>query len=74
MVVSAFALGVVFQAASALLARGFYALHDTKTPVVISLSAIILVISADFILIMGSGSRLFSGLFLTGFSSFLFNQ
>ena len=55
MVVSAFALGVVFQAASALLARGFYALHDTKTPVVISLSAIILVISADFILIKGFG-------------------
>jgi len=55
MVVSAFAFGVVFQATAALLARGFYALHDTKTPVAISLSAIVLVISVDFILIKGLG-------------------
>jgi len=55
MVVSAFALGIFFQAAAALLARGFYALHDTRTPVVISLSAITLNIVADFILIKGFG-------------------
>ena len=55
MVVSAFALGVFFQAASSLLARGFYALHDTRTPVAISLGAIILNISLDFILIKGFG-------------------
>ncbi|KKU12258.1 MAG: Integral membrane protein MviN [Candidatus Woesebacteria bacterium GW2011_GWA1_45_8] len=55
MVVSAFALGVFFQAASSLLARGFYALHDTRTPVAVSLGAIALNISADFILIKGLG-------------------
>lgn len=55
MVVSAFAFGVVFQAAAALMSRGFYALHDTKTPVIISLSAITLVISAGFILVKGLG-------------------
>ena len=55
MVVSAFAFGVVFQASAALMARGFYALHDTKTPVVISLCAIALVIAGDFILIQGFG-------------------
>jgi putative peptidoglycan lipid II flippase len=51
MVVSAFAVGVVFQVTSALLARAFYALHDTKTPVIISLSAITVNIIADFVLI-----------------------
>ena len=55
MVVSAFAFGIFFQAASSLLARGFYALHDTKTPVAISLGAIALNITADFILIKGLG-------------------
>jgi putative peptidoglycan lipid II flippase len=47
-VLSAFALGVVFQAAAALLARSFYALHDTKTPMVISIIATLLVISGDY--------------------------
>jgi putative peptidoglycan lipid II flippase len=55
MVVSAFAFGIFFQAAASLLARGFYALHDTKTPVAISLGAIALNIGADFILIKGLG-------------------
>ncbi len=55
MVVSAFGAGVVFQALAALLARGFYALHDTKTPVVISVLAITLNIAADFILIKRFG-------------------
>lgn len=55
MVVSAFGVGVVFQAMAALLARGFYALHDTKTPVAISISTIILNVLLDFILIKGFG-------------------
>lgn len=55
MVLSAFALGIVFQSGSSLLARGFYALHDTKTPVVISLSTILLTITADFVLVRGFG-------------------
>lgn len=52
-VLSAFALGVVFQAAVALLARGFYALQDTRTPVIISITTIAIVILTNFILIRG---------------------
>lgn len=55
MVVSAFALGVLFQTTNAVLARAFYALHDTKTPVVISISALFVNIVADFILVRGYG-------------------
>ncbi|MCL4382878.1 murein biosynthesis integral membrane protein MurJ [Patescibacteria group bacterium] len=55
MVVSAFALGVTFQASSALLARGFYALHDTKTPVFISLVTITINIILDFVFIRAVG-------------------
>ena len=55
LVVTAFAVGVVFQSASSLMARGFYALHDTRTPVTISLIGIVLTIASDFILIRGFG-------------------
>lgn len=55
MAVSSFALGIVFQAIAALLTRAFYALHDTKTPVLVSLFAIIFNIVFDFILIKGLG-------------------
>lgn len=53
MVVSTFAFGVAFQAAVALLSRGFYALHDTKTPVLISMVGIATTISLDFYFING---------------------
>lgn len=55
MVVSAFAFGVTFQATSALLARGFYALHDTKTPMFISITAITINIIIDLIFIRALG-------------------
>jgi len=55
LVVTAFAVGIVFQSAAALMARGFYALHDTRTPVTISLIGIVLTIASDFILIRGFG-------------------
>ncbi|MFZ5933105.1 MAG: murein biosynthesis integral membrane protein MurJ, partial [Patescibacteria group bacterium] len=71
MVVSAFALGIVFQATAALLARGFYALHDTKTPVVISLSTIVMTITADFILIRGLGLPVWGLAAAFSFGSFL---
>ena len=51
MVVSAFAVGIVFQSVTMLLARAFYALHDTKTPVVISLFSIIVQIAAAFLFV-----------------------
>jgi len=47
-VLSGFALGIVFQAVAALLARSFYALQDTKTPVIVSVVSILLTILADF--------------------------
>lgn len=51
LVVSAFALSIVFQSMVAILSRAFYALHDTKTPVIISLVGIILNIGAAFFFI-----------------------
>jgi putative peptidoglycan lipid II flippase len=48
-VLSAFSLGVSFQALVYLLARAFYALQDTKTPVKISVLAIFLNIVLSFI-------------------------
>ncbi len=50
-VVSAFAVGIVTQSAASLLARSFYALHDTKTPVIVSVFSISLIIILDFIFI-----------------------
>jgi len=50
-VLSAFSVGIVTQAVASLLARSFYALHNTKTPVVISISSILLIILLDFLLI-----------------------
>jgi putative peptidoglycan lipid II flippase len=54
-VLSAFAIGIVFQASAALLARSFYALHDTRTPVIVSIIAIFITLILDyvFIIIMG---------------------
>lgn len=51
MVVSAFAFGIISQAGAALLARGFYALHDTKTPVTVSILSIIATILLDYLFI-----------------------
>jgi putative peptidoglycan lipid II flippase len=51
MVLSAFALGVIFQAANSLLSRAFYALHNTKTPVSISIITIFFVVFLDFIFV-----------------------
>jgi putative peptidoglycan lipid II flippase len=53
MVLSAFAFGIIFQAIAGLFARGFYALHDTRTPVAISISSMILNIILDFIFVKG---------------------
>ncbi len=51
-VVSAFAVGVVFVSSSAILSRGFYALNDTKTPVIVSIFTITLNIILSFIFVM----------------------
>lgn len=51
LVVSAFGVGIIFQVVNSILARAFYALHNTKTPAIISISCITLNIILDFILI-----------------------
>jgi putative peptidoglycan lipid II flippase len=50
-VLSVFAVSIVFQSANALLARGFYALHDTRTPVTNSIIAIIIIVILDALFI-----------------------
>ena len=50
-VLSAFAVGVVFQAAISLLSRAFYAQNDTKTPVIISIATILSIILMDIFFI-----------------------
>ena len=50
-VLSAFAVGIVFQCAISLLSRAFYAQNDTKTPVIISISSIVFIIIMDFVFI-----------------------
>lgn len=49
---SAFALGVPFQAALALLSRAFYARHNTKTPVTLSIIDVILTITFEVIFVL----------------------
>ncbi|MEK7526052.1 MAG: murein biosynthesis integral membrane protein MurJ [Patescibacteria group bacterium] len=49
---SAFALGIPFQAAIPLLSRSFYAKHDTKTPVVISIIDVVLTIILQLIFLL----------------------
>ena len=54
-ILSAFALGVIFQSSTALLARSFYALHDTRTPVVVSIISIFIIIFTDYLLVIVFG-------------------
>lgn len=51
LVVSAFSFGVIFQAANSLLSRSFYALQDTKTPVMVSITSIFFNIALAFVFI-----------------------
>jgi len=78
MVVSAFAIGVIFQAASALLARAFYAMHDTKTPVIVSIISLIVNVSLAFIFVKVLGFPAWAlalaysiGVFIQGTSLFI---
>jgi len=52
LVVSAFAFGIFSQSINSILARSFYALSDTKTPVIVSVSTLIINIIADYILVI----------------------
>lgn len=53
LVLSAFALGIPFYGATMLLNRAFYAQHDTKTPVFVSLLSTGIIIVSSFLLILG---------------------
>ena len=52
LLLSSFALGIPLQAALALISRAFYARHDTKTPVIISIIDVVLtlILEAFFVL------------------------
>ncbi|EKE06367.1 MAG: integral membrane protein MviN [uncultured bacterium] len=52
LVVSAFAIGIFSQAANSILARSFYALHNTRTPVIVSVSTLMLNIILDYLFIV----------------------
>lgn len=71
LVLSAFAFGVAFQAIVALLSRAFYALHDTRTPVKVSISAIIFVVIMDFIMVKGFNTKVWGLAMAFSLASFL---
>ena len=50
---SVFAVGIVTQTLMSILARAFFALHDTKTPVKISFLGLIILVLGDIILVYG---------------------
>ena len=53
LVLSVFAISIPFQASVALLSRAFYALHDTKTPVKISMIGVVVTIVMALTLTLG---------------------
>lgn len=53
MVLSVYAIGIVSQTLMAVLARAFFALHDTRTPVKISFIGLGLLVIGDFALVLG---------------------
>lgn len=55
LVLSAFALGIPFQAALALLSRAFYALHDTRTPVMLAIFDVVLTLCIEIPLVIWFG-------------------
>jgi putative peptidoglycan lipid II flippase len=54
-VLSAFGIGIVFQTLMAILTRSFFALHDTKTPVYVSMIGLFLLVVGDASLVLGFG-------------------
>ena len=52
LVLSVFAISIPFQASVALLSRAFFALHDTKTPVKVSMIGVTMTIILSFLFIL----------------------
>jgi putative peptidoglycan lipid II flippase len=55
MVLSVYAFGITTQTLMSILARAFFALHDTKTPVKISFIGLALLVAGDILLVKGFG-------------------
>lgn len=54
-VLSVYAFGILGQTLISILARAFFALHDTRTPVKVSFVGLILLVLLDFLLVKGFG-------------------
>ena len=52
-ILSVFAISIIFQTLMSVLTRAFFAIHDTKTPVIISFIGLAILVSGDFILVKG---------------------
>jgi len=52
-ILSVFAISIISQTLMSILARAFFALHDTKTPVIISFIGLTILVAGDFILVKG---------------------
>ena len=50
---SVFSISIVTQTLMSVLARAFFALHDTKTPVVVSFIGLFILVMGDFLLVLG---------------------
>jgi putative peptidoglycan lipid II flippase len=53
MVLSVYAIAIVTQTLMSILARAFFAIHDTRTPVKVSFLGLGLLVVGDFVLVMG---------------------
>jgi len=53
MVLSVFAVSIISQTLMSVLARAFFALHDTKTPVIVSFIGLFILVVGDFTLVKG---------------------
>lgn len=71
MVLSVYALSVVTQTLMSILARAFFALHDTKTPVKISFIGLGLLVAGDFLLVKGFGLPVWALAAAFGFSTYV---
>jgi putative peptidoglycan lipid II flippase len=52
-ILSVFATGIIFQTLVAVLGRAFFAFHDTKTPVYVSITGLTILTIGDFLLVKG---------------------
>lgn len=52
-ILSVFAISIIFQTLMSVLSRAFFALHDTKTPVIVSFIGLFILVIGDFVLVKG---------------------